>query len=117
MSIKILAADDDKAMISLYLRIFSGTDYSVSTALTFEEASGLLRSEDYDLLITDYMFPDGLGTGLIKLFKEVKKGAKSLIVTGSPYAKEKILAEGAEVLLEKPFKMDQLLAEVAKVIG
>lgn len=116
MPVNILVADDDKAMLNLYSRIFSGTGYSISKVETFAEASELLRKNDYDLLITDLMFPDGVGTELIKIFKAEKTGAKSLLVTGAPQAGERLAKEGVFDFIEKPFRMEQLLAAVNKAL-
>jgi len=117
MPINILVADDEKAMLRLYLRIFAGTGYTISTAETFAEAAGLLRRNSYDLLITDFLFPDGVGTELIKIFNERKAGAKSLLVTGSTHAREKLSRQGVHDYIEKPFKMEQLLEAVNKVLS
>lgn len=117
MSINILVADDDKAILRLYSRVFSGTDYSIFKAETFAEASSLILKNDYDLLITDLMFPDGVGTELIKLFNARKADAKSLLVTGTTGSKEKLAQQGVSDYLEKPFKMEQLLAAVDRALA
>lgn len=117
MPVNILVADDEKAMLRLYLRIFAGTGYSITTAGTFAEASDLLRRNNYDLLITDFLFPDGVGTELIKFFNERKADARSLIVTGTPQAKEKLAQQGVHDYIEKPFKMEKLLAAVNRALG
>ncbi len=113
----ILFADDDKSMLSLYARIFSGTDYSISTAVTFHQAEELIRANDYDLLVTDFMFPDGRGTELIDIFKEKKAGGKSMLVTGSAIAPERAQLEGLDGYFEKPFRVNDLLAAIAEALG
>jgi len=65
----ILIADDDPAMRRLYTRIFSETNYSITIATSVAEARGFIETNHYDLLVTDLMFPDGLGTELVKLLK------------------------------------------------
>ncbi|PKM97051.1 MAG: hypothetical protein CVU79_10385 [Elusimicrobia bacterium HGW-Elusimicrobia-3] len=117
MSKTILVADDDRAMLGLYDRIFSNTDFSVSKAETFAEAAGLLRERKYDLLITDFMFPDGLGTELIRLFREAGGERKSLLVTGTPYAIENLRCEGDYCFVEKPFKVERFMELVQTAIG
>ncbi|MDD2805725.1 MAG: response regulator [Elusimicrobiales bacterium] len=117
MPVKILVADDDRAMLNLYAKIFSQTDYAVTPAETFAQASALLREGEFDLLITDFMFPDGVGTELIRLFNEAKAGAKSLLVTGTPCAREHADCEGVNCYLEKPFKVEQLIQAVSKVLA
>lgn len=112
----ILVADDDKAMISLYSRLFSGTDYCVSSALSFAEAARLLREKAYDLLITDFMFPDGVGTELIRIYSESGRG-KCLMVTGSPCAKDQLYCGCAYAYIEKPFKVRDLMNAVEKALA
>lgn len=114
---KILVADDDKAMLGLYARVFSQTDYRLSPALSFEEAARLLREDSYDLLITDYMFPDGVGTELIRIFSESCKNGRSLLVTGSVCAKDRPDCGCEYAYLEKPFKVEELLSAVKKALG
>lgn len=117
MPVNILVADDDKAMLNLYSRIFAGTAYTIATAETFAEASALLREKTFDLLITDFMFPDGLGTELIRIFNEGKENARSLLVTGTPYARETLAYEGVRGYIEKPFKVDQFIEAVNKALS
>lgn len=116
MPIKILVADDDKSILRLYSRIFSGKEYAITKAETFAEASALLRANSYDLLITDLMFPDGVGTELIKIFNKSKADAKSLLVTGTPQAKELLDRDGVDYL-EKPFKVEQFIEAVNKILS
>lgn len=111
----ILVADDDKAMLDVYTRLFSGTDYLIYKVSGFAEAARLINSNNYDLLITDLMLGDGLGTDLIKLFEKKQAGAKSLLVSGSIgiLAPEQIPDE----YFEKPFKMEVFMAAVTKALA
>lgn len=111
----ILVADDDTAMLNIYTRIFSDTDYTISLASSFAEAAGLINSNNYDLLITDLMLGDGLGTELIDIFKKKRDSAKTLLVTGSVagLAPEVL----PEVYFEKPFDHEIFLAAVEKALG
>ena len=116
MPVNILIADDDTSILHLYSRLFLGKGYSISTAETFAEASALLRGNDYDLLITDFTFPDGLGTELIKIFSEAKAGARSILVTGAPDAAKKLAREGVRNYIEKPFKVEKFMEAVTKAL-
>ena len=113
---KILAADDDINILKLYARIFTGEEYSLTTAGSFTEASGLIESNHYDLLVTDLMFPDGLGTELIKVFEEKCAGAKSLLVTGSSDAEERLESVGKTGYLPKPFDVHRFMAAITKAL-
>jgi DNA-binding response OmpR family regulator len=83
MPANILVADDDPTILRFYTRVFAGLDYNVTLAASLAEAASLLGAARYDLLVTDLMLGDGLGTDLAKLFKARFPGAKCLIVTGS----------------------------------
>lgn len=113
----ILIADDDPAMLKLYSRIFSGKEYAVSQAETAATASALITANHYDLLITDLMFPDGLGTDLISLFSKQSSGAKSILVSGSlgqmPHPD---LSEAFECL-SKPLQIDTLMKAVQQALA
>jgi len=107
-------ADDDKAMLNIYTRIFADTNYSIAKASSFAEAAELIKKDSYDLLITDLLLGDGLGTDLIKLFENKAKGAKSLLVTGSvEEADPKLLPE---MYFEKPFNLELFMATVAAAL-
>ena len=111
----ILIADDDAAMLDVYVRLFADTNYLISKTSSFAEAARLINSHKYDLLITDLMLGDGLGTDLIKLFKEKQSGTGSLLVSGSIgiLAPEQI----PDMYFEKPFIAEVFMAAVHKAIS
>jgi DNA-binding NtrC family response regulator len=114
---KILLVDDDESMLSLYARIFTDTDYEIAMLDNFRAAAAKLEAEDFDLLITDYMFPDGVGTDLINLFSRRKAGAKSLLVTGSVAEPPAGKFEGMIGYFGKPFHVQNFLKAVAQALA
>ncbi len=116
MPSKILLADDDKSILKLYARIFTGDKYALTTALSFSQAASLIETNHYDLLVTDLMFPDGLGTELIKLFEKKRSGAKSLLVTGAADADEKLENSGITEYFSKPFEVTRFMTAVTKAL-
>lgn len=104
-------------MLKLYKRIFADLDYSITLVASVAEASGLISSEDYDLLITDFDFNDGKGTELIKAFSSRKSGAKSFLVTGSSTAGNKPKHEGLAGYFEKPFNVRQFVVAVEQALS
>jgi two-component system response regulator PilR (NtrC family) len=111
---RILVADDDPAMLKVYERLLARLDHSVEKAATFAEAAALIAEREFDLLITDLMLPDGLGTDLIKFFEENRVGARSLLVTGS--AREVSPDALPENYFEKPFDVGAFMAAVAAAL-
>lgn len=117
MTNKVLVADDDKNIRELYIRIFRDTDYSLTTAMSITQATRLIKANRFDLLITDLMFPDGLGTELIRLFKENRTDAQCLLVTGEPDV-QKILESGdITEYFPKPFNLNRFMAAIKKVLS
>ena len=114
---KILLVDDDKGILKLYARIFTAKGYAIDAAESFTEAARLIEAGDYDLLVTDLMFPDGLGTELIKLFEKKRAGAKSLLVTGAPDAAARLENAGITEYFPKPFKLEHFMTAVTKALN
>ena len=117
MSGKILIVDDDKGILKLYVKIFTGKGYAVDASESFAEAARLIEANDYDLLVTDLMFTDGVGTELIKLFEKKRAGAKSLLVTGAPDAAARLQSSGITEYFLKPFKVQLFMDAVAKAMN
>ncbi len=119
MEIRILAADDEKNMLALYGKIFSGERYSVSFAETVTEALKLLDSGTYDLLISDLMFPDGSGLELVRRFRDAGPD-RSILISGSLPPDALALIEKKEGLVRsftKPFDCDNLRKLVDNYFG
>jgi len=111
MAIRILAADDEKTIRTLYGKIFPAERYSVTFAESVAEAHKLLDSGTYDLLISDLLFPDGTGLELIRRFRE-EGPDRSILITGALSEEALSLLEKKEGLIKsfcKPFSIGELL--------
>lgn len=64
---KILVVEDDDAHAELIRRGFSDMSgqYELTIAATVKEALERIRSRDYDIVLTDYLLPDGKGGDLV----------------------------------------------------
>lgn len=119
MTKTILAVEDDKSVLNVYLRLLAAPGRSVARAESVAEAKSLIGGNSYDLLITDLILPDGLGTELIELLEKKGAGTKSLIVSGSLTPEAGGLAVGGNFIgcFEKPVDFKELLAAVSKALG
>jgi DNA-binding NtrC family response regulator len=117
MHLKILIVDDEPAMLSLYSRIFSGQDYNIALANSFAAAAVLVKAGRYDLLITDLMLGDGLGTDLALLFAKESPGAKAILVTGSLLETEDRDLSMFSVCLGKPLRIVSFIEVVAETLS
>jgi len=115
---RILIVEDDLQIGQNLKKILESQLYVVDWEKTGEGALYQVETQDYDLIILDWMLPDSDGVELCKEIrkKEIKKPILMLtakvqvndIVTG--------LESGADDYLTKPFSMDVLLARIKVLI-
>ena len=109
MNKKVLVVDDDismREMISLLLR---HVGHNVSLAENWKEALNLLKSENFDILITDFRMPamEGIVNGieLIRFIKLNRFNLKMKIILMSAEMEENIKlvasAAGADIAVNK----------------
>ena len=79
---KILLVDDEKNIREIYREILTRSGYEVSVAKTAEEAMEQLKSQSFDLLITDIRLPGKDGLSLLKEVREIRHDMPSIVITG-----------------------------------
>src|SRR5260221_679174 len=106
---KILIVDDEPGVIqvlSLYLRRLG---HALSAAGSAEEAVGLAKTGDFDLILLDNQLPGISGMGAIAEFGK-HTPAPIILMTGhadQETAKDALLL-GAKAVLAKPMDLEQL---------
>ncbi len=109
---KILVVDDEKAVLSVALKLLKNGGYEVTGVLTGNQAIELLRNEHFDLLLADYHLTDIDGVEVIKRARELHPDIASILFTGVGNQETIITAftEGKiDYYLTKPFTMGELL--------
>ena len=107
---RILIAEDDAAVRSFVLRALSHRGYEVTGVCDGVEALEVLKSQDYELLITDIVMPglDGIALSL-KVALE-RPELPILLMTG--YAAERQRAHNLDELIcqvvTKPFTLQEI---------
>ena len=79
---RILAVDDDPAMLRTVERILAGA-HDVRSAASGEEALRLLRQEPCDVAIIDIRMPGMDGYAVTRAIKEIRPATEVILVTGS----------------------------------
>ena len=112
---RILIADDNADMRD-YLRRLLGSRYEVEAAADGEEALGLARYQDFDLVLSDVMMPKLDGFGLLRALRGDERTQTIPVIMLSARAGEESRVEGmgagADDYLVKPFSARELLARV-----
>ena len=99
-------------------KYFEYLGYNILTAKNGMEGLKMVKSETYDLVITDIVMPYVSGLGIITVIKEKSPDLPVIAITAYGENPEKIAAEKrADVVLRKPFEMGKLLEQVTKFLN
>jgi PAS domain S-box-containing protein len=117
----VLVVEDEASIREATRRVLAGHGYRVLTAACGEEALAIAarEPEPVDVLLTDVMMPNMLGTEVADRLRGMQPGLRVLFMSG--YAQGLLSAQGAEQprmeLIEKPFTHPELLAKVREVLS
>jgi len=111
---RILLAEDEKALARALQKIFEKNNYSVDIAFDGEEALEYLRFDNYDIAILDIMMPKVDGISVVKEIRAKGNKVPVLFLTAKSEVEDKILGldSGANDYLSKPFDTRELLARI-----
>ena len=115
---RLLLVEDDRQIASSIKEIFTHQGLSLDLAYNKEDGFDKGLVEDYDLIILDWMLPDGNGVDLCKDLRQndvvcpimilTAKGMSDDIATG--------LDSGADDYVTKPFDTKELLARIRALL-
>jgi len=121
MGKRILCVDDSASIRQLVGLTLTGAGYTVVEAGDGREALAKVGTTDVDLVVTDLNMPNMDGLTMIREFRRLPRCRGVPIVfltTESDEAKKREAKEaGATGWITKPFKQEQLLAVVRKLLG
>ena len=114
--IRILLAEDDAAMRAYLTRALEKAGFSVVAVASGVEALPMIRTEIYDLLLSDIVMPEMDGIELAQHCNDISPQTKVMFITGfaavslragrdAPHAK----------MLSKPFHLNDLVMEVERL--
>ncbi len=114
---RILVVDDDKSICNLLKSVLEMEEYAHRVATSGEEARRLMKSDQFDIMISDIYLGDDSGLNLLEQIKTTNPDAEVVIMTahGSVETAVKAVHNGAFDYISKPFAVDQML-EILKRI-
>jgi len=119
MAERILIVDDEIDMLELLeLIITDRTEYEVVTTNSPLEVPELMKTQAFDLLITDLRMPDLDGIELIEMVKQIDDQIPFMIITayGTIESAVEAMRKGAFDYITKPFRQEQILLTIEKVM-
>ena len=110
LSARVLIVDDEASMIEFLRLLFEEEGYSVETAGSVTQARERVADQDFDLVLSDILMPDGNGLELLREIKE--KSSHTAVIMMTAYTSTKSAVEamklGAYTYVSKPFDVDEL---------
>ncbi len=111
----ILAIDNDLVLLNMLRDMYRQHGVECDTCLTVDELTDLMRTKDYDLLITDLKMPEVNGYEGLELLRTSEIGNSQTIpvvaATAAGYVEgEELKRKGFAAVLYKPYSIDELLA-------
>ena len=111
---RILLAEDEKALSKALVKIFEKNNYSVDAVYNGEDALMYIESGDYDAAVLDIMMPKTDGITVLKKARASGSQLPILMLTAKSEIDDRVLGldSGANDYLPKPFDTKELLARI-----
>ena len=115
---KILVVDDESTICDSVKKILSRKGFKVENTLNANDAMTRMKTEKFDLLITDLMMPETSGMELIELVKKHYPEIDVLVITGYASIETAVKATklGALDYIQKPFTPNELTDRIQKAV-
>jgi len=115
---KVLVVDDESGVRFGIRDFLEQKGYEIEEAESCESAQHLFRTSRPDIVIADYMLPDGTALDLLPRLKEIDAGIPLLVLTahGSIDLAVRAIKEGAEQFLTKPLELATLLVILQRLL-
>jgi DNA-binding response OmpR family regulator len=112
----VLVVDDAKSILSFIKIKLQVSGYKVFTAENAFEALGILKDQDIDLTIVDFMLPKIDGMELIKQIRTFTQVPVIMLTArDSVNIQLQAFASGADDFMTKPFDPDELVAHIERL--
>jgi two-component system copper resistance phosphate regulon response regulator CusR len=111
---RILVIEDEKGISGFLKEGLEEEGFAVDTAEDGQEGFELAQTNDYDLLLLDWMLPGISGVEVCREFRRFNKTIPIIILTAKDTVQDTVfgLSAGANDYIKKPFEFEELLARI-----
>ena len=111
---RILIADDEETFLFSTAALLREEGYECDCASDSRTVIEMIKASRYDILISDINMPGNSELELLRDLSEIVKGMPVILMTGYPSVSSAIKSIQLHVVayMVKPFKFDELLAQV-----
>lgn len=114
MAMRILIIDDEAGILNFLRQGLEEESYIVDTAMDGNSGLEKALTEDYDLLLVDWMLPGISGIEVCRKFRKFNKSTPVIFLTARDTVQDTIfgLQAGANDYIRKPFSFEELLERI-----
>jgi len=111
---RILIVEDEITLNKTIAEGLSEFGYQTDSSENYKDAEYYIGIRNYDLVLTDWMLPDGDGVDLITMVKQKTPRAACIVLSAKDDKESEIkaLKAGADDYIKKPFDFDILVARI-----
>ncbi len=115
----ILFVDDEPLLQNLFERLFTRNGMQVTSCSSAIKAMDLLKEEQFDLVVTDFVMPDMDGLELLSHIRQEYPSTRVIMITAHANVQHAVrtMQNGAIDYIPKPFSTAELLDRVQKVLA
>ena len=115
---RILCVDDDKDTRDMMTALLGLEGYDVVQARNVAEGLALAASDNFDLILLDWVFADGTGIELCKMIRRTNAAGPILFYSGMALKDDidNAMSAGAQGFLVKPVDFEVLLQSVSRFV-
>jgi DNA-binding response OmpR family regulator len=111
---RVLAIDDEKAILDMLKRALALFGFCVEVAASGEEGIEKFKNEDFDVVVTDILMPGIDGISVLNYIRKSKRANTPVIgISGTPWLLQN---ENFDLILDKPFSIKSLVESVKNII-
>lgn len=115
---KILIVDDDKELRTHLAEIITGAGYQAHEAASGREAVEKAADEDFDVVLLDLIMPKMSGSDVLIELRRVCPRTRIIMITAFATIDNAVdaIRRGASDYMSKPFKIEDLLARIRRIL-
>lgn len=115
---KILLVEDEEDLVSAMVQRLKFRGIEASCALNGQQALGLIGKESFDVVVLDLKLPGMSGVEVHSTITKERPDLPIVLITGHGAPPDQLGLDpaGEYIILEKPVKLDILLATIDEVV-
>ena len=119
MGASLLIVDDEEIALRNLQHVMEKEGYTVTATQSSTTALELLKSHEFDVVLTDLRMEGVDGMDVLNRARELQPGAEVIFITGYATAESAVqaLKHGAFYYIAKPFRLDEVRKVVAEALA